>query len=434
MKKIAIFALALATFATIYAQDDSQFNYRRSSLATIMLDTHDGTLEQKPEIKSIVVNTYNAKPTPDKYNDHNLDIRTIDINNLPAVTSQEIKQYETGNALTQIAKASAGMKGDGEYIAQLMKYFKEQKAANKLVAKWFDIDGKQKADGTYFTMDLITERGLAGYSTEIRNEAKAKKGGANKLINNAILELIPQTFVAVTNYSFMSGEELLELTAGTIIANLNSSNPLIQKGAQLAYEQAKKRFQGYFVHTKTYLFQLDWDESKFEALQGFLVDNDPNKINELLMSDAFALKYVGKTSKFAPATLSISLDDKSGELIERATLRSTDAVIAKLQKEYDVFKTLAPIYVEGDEITALIGMNEGLEGGEKFEVLEVSQDAEGKTTIKAIEKITVIKNKVWDNRAGADKEEGNEAAALGKTYFKGKAKKLMTGMFIRQIK
>lgn len=434
MKKIAIFALALAAFTTSYAQDDSKFQYRRSSLATIMLDTHDGTLEQKPEIKSIVVNTYNAKPTPDKYNDHNIDIRSIDVNNLPAVTAEEIKQYETGNALTQLAKSSAGIKGDGEYIAQLMKYFKDKKVANKLVAKWFDIDGKQNAEGTYYTINLITERGLAGYSAEVINEAKTQKGGANKLVNNAILELIPQTFVAVTNYSFMSGEELMELTLGTVMANMKSSNPLVQKAAQLAYEKAKQSFQGYFVHTKTYLFQLDWDESKFEALQGYLVDNDPNKINELLMSDAFALKHVGKTSKFAPATLSISLNDKSGELIERATLRSTDAVIAKLQKEYEVFKTLAPIYVEGGEITALIGMNEGLEGGEKFEVLEVSQDAEGKTQIKAIDKITVIKDKVWDNRAGADKEEGNEAAALGKTYFKGKAKKLMTGMFIRQLK
>lgn len=434
MKKIVIFALALAAFASSYAQNESKFKYRRSSLATIMLDTHDGTLEEKPEIKSIVVNTYNAKPTPDKYNDHNLDIRSIDVNNLPAVTSEEIKAYETGNALTQIAQGSIGMVSDGQYIAQLMKYFKEQKAANKLVAKWFDIDGKQKADGTYFSMDLITERGLAGYSAEEINEAKTKKSGQRKLIDNAILELIPQTFVAVTKYSFMSGEELMELTLGTVIANMQSSNPLIQKGAQLAYEQAKKRFQGYFVHTKTYLFQLDWNDSKFEALQGYLVDNDPNKINELLMSDAFALKYVGKTSKFAPATLSISLDDKSGELIERATLRSTDAVIAKLQKEYEVFKTLAPIYIDGDEITALIGMNEGLEGGEKFEVIEMAQDDEGKTTIKSIDKITVMKGKVWDNRAGADKEEGNEAAALGKTYFKGKAKKLMTGMFIRQLK
>ena len=60
MKKIAIFALALAAFTTSYAQDDSKFQYRRSSLATIMLDTHDGTLEQKPEIKST---TQNQLPT-----------------------------------------------------------------------------------------------------------------------------------------------------------------------------------------------------------------------------------------------------------------------------------------------------------------------------------------------------------------------------------
>lgn len=430
MKKIAILAVALAAFATSYAQGDSKYQYRRSSLATIMLDTHDGTLEKNAAIKQLVVDTYNAKPTPDKYNDHNLSIRAIDVNELPAVTADEAKAYETGNVLVQMAKSSAGMKGDGEYIAQLMKYFKEKKVANQLVAKWFDIDGTQKADGTYFTMNLITERGLAGYSAEEINEAKTKKGGQAKLIDGAITDLVPQTFVAVTNYSFMSGEELMELTLGTIMANMKSSNPMVQKAAELAYNKAKESFQGYFVHTKTYLFQLDWSEKQFEELQMFLMNNDPAKINEMLKSDAFAVKYVGKTSKFAPATLTISLEDKSKELIGRATLRSTDAVIAKLQQEYEVFKTLAPLYVEGEDITALIGMNEGLEGGEKFEVLQPYYDENGKTAVKVVDKITVMKGKVWDNRAGAE----GEAADLGKTYFKGKAKKLYTGLFIRQIK
>ena len=114
------------------------------------------------------------------------------------------------------------------------------------------------------------------------------------------------------------------------------------------------------------------------------MNNDPAKINEMLKSDAFAVKYVGKTSKFAPATLTISLEDKSKELIGRATLRSTDAVIAKLQQEYEVFKTLAPLYVEGEDITALIGMNEGLEGGEKFEVLQPYYDENGKTAVKVV--------------------------------------------------
>ena len=142
--------------------------------------------------------------------------------------------------------------------------------------------------------------------------------------------------------------------------------------------------------------------------------------------------------------MTLSFDDKSAVLIERATLRSTDAVIAKLQKEYDVFKTLAPIYVEGNEITALIGMNEGVEPGDKFEVLELRIDPKtGKMAEpKVVQKISAIKGKIWDNRAGAEAEaaekgvkEGEEnAATLGKTYFKGNAKKLMPGMFIRQVK
>jgi hypothetical protein len=105
MKRTMILAALFAAFSlSVNAQEgEKEFQYRRSSLATIMLDTHDGTLEAKPEIKKVVVDTYNAKPTPDKYNDHNIDIRSIDVANLPAATDDEIKAIAKAGGLIQLA-------------------------------------------------------------------------------------------------------------------------------------------------------------------------------------------------------------------------------------------------------------------------------------------------------------------------------------------
>ena len=434
MKRTMILAALFAAFSlSVNAQEgEKEFQYRRSSLATIMLDTHDGTLEAQPEIKKVVVDTYKAKPTPDKYNDHNIDIRSIDVANLPAATDDEIKAIDE-------------KKKDAEYVARLMKYFAKEKVANKLIAKWFEVTPEKNAEGTHGTLNLITERGLAGYSAEEVAAAKQSKGGENNLINGALEDLIPRTFVAVTRYEFTSADEIMEAVLGTgIIQNLTSGNALVKAAAEIAIAKFKEAYQGYFVTTRTYLFQLDWTMETFGAFEKYLGANTPEAIKDFMNSDEFKIKYVGTTSKFAPACMTLSFDDKTAELLERATLRSTDAVIAKLQKEYEVFKTLAPIYIEGKDITALIGMNEGVEGGDKFEVLELRLDPKtGKMAEpKVVQKITAIKGKVWDNRAGAAEEaaekgvkEGEEnPAALGKTYFKGNAKKLMPGMFIRQIK
>lgn len=432
MKRITIVAALLAAFTlSANAQEEEQkFEYRRSSLATIMLDTHDGTLEEKPEIKKVVVDTYNAKPTPDKYNDHNIDIRSIDVNSLPTATADEIKAVDE-------------KKKDAEFVARLMKYFAKEHVANKLIAKWFEVTPEKNEAGEHYTINLITERGLAGFTAEEVAAAKQAKGGENNLINGALEDLVPRTFIAVTRYSFTSAEEIMAIVLNpVIINNLTSSNALLQKAAEIAIAKFKKAYQGYFVTTKTYLFQLDWNmETTFPAFESYMGKGD---VAGFMNSDEFKIKYVGTTSKFAPACMTLSFDDKSAALIERATLRSTDAVIAKLQKEYDVFKTLAPIYVEGNEITALIGMNEGVEPGDKFEVLELRIDPKtGKMAEpKVVQKISAIKGKIWDNRAGAEAEaaekgvkEGEEnAATLGKTYFKGNAKKLMPGMFIRQVK
>jgi hypothetical protein len=115
-------------------------------------------------------------------------------------------------------------------------------------------------------------------------------------------------------------------------------------------------------------------------------------------------------------------------------------VYAKLQKEYDIFKTKTPLYT-GEPITAKIGLKEGLQARDRYEVLEQVQDANGKTKYVRRGVVKVKGNKIWDNRFAAgqpvatavdDKTTAGDPT-LDRTFFKG-GKNYYSGMLIRQIK
>jgi hypothetical protein len=93
----------------------------------------------------------------------------------------------------------------------------------------------------------------------------------------------------------------------------------------------------------------------------------------------------------------------------------------------------------GNPITAKIGMKEGIDNGDKFEVLEQTIDPKtGLTKYESKGKITVEKDKIWDNRYNVvdGPQESQVAAdkqAQDRTTFKG-GKDYYSGMLIRQIK
>ena len=100
-----------------------------------------------------------------------------------------------------------------------------------------------------------------------------------------------------------------------------------------------------------------------------------------------------KPAASAPASKQTEKEKRTEEqIIALSTTRNVDAVFAKLQKKHDVFKPKVPL-LTGNPITAKIGMKEGLEGGDKYEVLEQSADAEGKITYKRKGVISVDKKK-----------------------------------------
>ena len=215
------------------------------------------------------------------------------------------------------------------------------------------------------------------------------------------------------------------------------------KAAKEIEVQAAK-IQGYFVSTNTYLFQLEWNKEIYENKFANLAWDKAETVDQFMKDNSYKLTFVGQTSKYAPAGMTVSKDNKSLELVKRALNRSTDAAIGKLQQEYDVFKTLAPVYAEGEDVYAQIGVNEGVDEKSKFEIVEIVADAEGNITYKKSQKATVLPGKVWDNREGAgqaiegEAKMGEDVAAdpnLKGTYLKAKAKKIVSGMhYVRQAK
>lgn len=384
--------------------------YRRSSLHTILLES------DRFPYKDTVIRAYYKAPFPDKYNNHDVGEKSFNPKNYG------INGDTTSNNIPLI----------------INKYFKDKKVANLMVAKWFS----RQEDGT-FDMSLIGERGSYNAS---EMQAKIAQNSARGLasIADAGEELIGNTFVVASKLNFISNEiparvifEASKLAASKI------PNSLLRKAAEIAAEQIyKKTREGYSVWTTSYLYKLDWNDSISSIFYtDYWMDKnsiDAAKKEKFDTTSLFKLNFIGSEKSRSLVTGSFREQRSAERLVEMATIRTIDNVYAKLQKKYDVFKTKTPLYT-GDPITAKIGMKEGLESGDKFEVLEQTIDKDGKTKYVRKGTIKVDGKQIWDNRYFAGQEEGADSTAinnkpvLDRTFFKG-GKDFYPGMLIRQIK
>ncbi len=435
MKKTLLLLLiftVISLFSDLSAQKNDKMEdikYRRSSLHTMLIETSDF-----PN-KEVVMKAYKEAPFPDKYNNHTIGEKSFDP-----------KQY----LVSDEAIKAAGIKKNQKDIENgklpempliIENYFDKNKIANKMIAKWFDRDSLGA-----FDMNLIGERGMYNASDMAAKIAQGTARGTASLAD-AGEELIKNTFVVVTKLKFVSNETV---AAGIREVSLEAANQIknemIRQAAIIAankiYEKTK---EGYSVWTTAYLYQLNWNDSIAAVFYNNMwMDKssiNPTKKELFDNSDLFSLNFVG--SEKASSLVTFSLKKGEGnrtdeQVIELATIRNIDAVYAKLQKKYDVFKTKTPLYT-GYPITAKIGMKEGLEGGEKFEVLEQMIDKKtGLTVYKNKGVIKVDKKLIWDNRYNAGESPKNpvldkDGKPITVTTFKG-GKKFYSGMLIRQLK
>lgn len=414
----------------------------------IILDDH-GLMDEKKA--KIIKKTFFDAPVPEKFNDHNLSVEYRSFNpNLYSVTDEEVSavvgepkksKSAFGGLMKNLASSATGGLVDTtdtqKLPAKFTKFFSDKKIANRLVGKWYN-ESIEKKNSPYFNMDLIKSRGLYNASEFDKALADKSARGIN-LLADAGENLINNTFVVGVRFNYVSKEELakqLSKTSSGITSFLGNTGSLINSAVQAGSTIAGK---GYVIKATAFLFQLDWTA---DASNSFYTKYYASKdLNDFHNSSEFKLKYLGSATEWADIQSSIFAKASEDELVERAAIRSVDEVIAKLQKKFEMFRTKTPLLTVEPEITAPVGMKEGLEGGDKFEVLEKMEDPVTHiTTYKRVAVIKAQKGKIWDNRYGAD-EEQQELAKAGKgevqairaTSFVGNNKKIYPGMLIRQI-
>jgi len=366
--------------------------YRRSSLYTLMLD------DPSRPYANVIKASFEKGPIPEKFNDHNLGIRTM-----PA----------------------ANVKDETENIKALLE---ANNVARDVVAKWFN-----RSEKGGFNMDLIAKRG--SYDASALDIAKAKQSQRGLAsVADAGEELIKNTFVLVNDYNYVSKEEVAKKVNKwlDVVASATGSSDLVS-----AQDGVTFLGKGYVVKTTAFLFRLKWDEETAAIFYNDYWADDatitPEKKKAFDESKIFKLELIGSDNSWADVQATTLTKKTEEELIEKATVKAVDAVIVKLQKNYDEFKTKTPLY-SGEPISAKIGLKEGLTEKSKFDVLEQRQDKEGKTEYVVVGSLKVDDSQpIWDNRYGADEE--NPANADGKTFFKKTGgKEFYAGMLIVQKK
>jgi hypothetical protein len=393
MRTLIATSLLLIT-AAVYAQPKAattDAKYRRSSLYTLMINNPN-----RPHADEIL-NAFTNSPIPDKFNDHIVGERSI-----MAIDSAK-DQTENMN-----------------------KYVADQHIARALVAKWFNRSDKG------FNMDLIAERGSYNASEMDANKAKMNQRGL-ALLADAGEELIGNTFVLISDFKYVNKEEV----AGQAKVGLKKIGGLLEdagvSGAADVTESTGQALElagkGYVVRTTSYLYRLDWNDS----VAAVFYNEYWNDVSKFDNSEIFKLKLIGSEVAWADVQSSSLTKKTESELIVRATIKAVDAVIAKLQKKHEEFRTKTPLFT--DPYSAKIGLKEGLEDGDKFDVLQQTVDKDGKTVY---EKIGVVKadKPIWDNRymAGEDAPPAKEGEKpQDRTIFKKvSGKDFYPGLLLKQ--
>ena len=445
MKKFFLVVIAAFAFAyTIKAQEAEMPKYQRSSLHMVLLTTDEPALEGTKDFTKMLDQSWQNYPFPDKYNEHAISF-TQAYGGQPKTGMRAIMaQYRNGFNGLGLADAKSlleSMKSSSAYEQELVQTIEsineKEKIGNQLIKKWFNI----QEDGSW-NSDLIKERAAYNANQAAIAEANAKARGIQAIMDEGE-DLISNTFVTYSKLSFYENEPVAAFTRdlALVVASMTPGLAcnVLTAAAEAAYAATCK---GYSAKTTTALYQLVWtDEVKAAFYEMFTADNniDMEKFNAY----TFPMTLVGIQTGSSTTTdalgglgAMVGVDaGKSDELlIEETIVRNIDKLFAKMQKIYDVFAPVAQI-VSVNPLMADMGMKEGLEGGEKFNLLEpVLNEKTNKVEWKSVGVVKVDKKGIWDNRyslTDGAKTETEEEGVKGTVLSANK--KAALGMVVKQV-
>lgn len=448
MKRFLLFiVLAVASFTISSAQDkDPDKYYIRNSVYMMKLNetASNPDYAEAFKIMSATFDTINFARNYERYNDFSLKNRLIEFSKLPTVTQAEVDAVGKETKLEQITNQVLREQGfknslsEYEYAARLLKYFEQNKFAHKLIAKWHNEPNAAEGAITWPNqIPVIADLGLKGLSDDAKQNLGENIQG---VAGNSENKLLSNSYVCVNRYGYMDAKEVIAITSALLQATLGD-NALAKIAIQKGTELAAKKVKGYFVRANAYLFKLNWNEDLYNK---FYTNYWNSNQKDFMNDNDFKLVYVGKSSKRAPAAMSLKSSTSLDKLIARATVRGTDAAFAALQRDHEDFRPMTSLHVEDGKLVAYIGMKEGVQAGDKFNVYEAVQSKDDPNAIDWKEIGTIKAGKeIWDNRDGAgeqlegqatDKDDDEKASAVPYTVFSGKPGKMGEGCMIRLAK
>ena len=414
-----MYFMAILLTGNVANAQETKEGYQRSSLHIINIENLN--FDNAAKVQA----SYNKYPFPEKYDDHRIGNNSVNLGGYKLTQEEKdalgIKESELGKGLSgAISSATAGILEDNSQVKnELDKFIKETKVAQELVKKWYSI----KDDGT-FNFSVFNDRIKLSMSEEDKQRVQ-QAALANTEIDKMSEKLINNTFVVFTKLNFVSNAIPAEAIRQIAYTQADKLSGMLQTIARKAADKLyEKTSEGYSVWTNAWLYKLEWNEQIYTDFRKVMTSKEKLDINAFNAMN-FNLEFVGQEKANSLVTFSLKKgegDRTEDEIIELSTIRNVDKVFTKLQREYEVFKPLYQL-TGVDPFSAKLGMKEGLEGGEKFEILEIRGGEYNK-----IGTIDVDKNKVWDNRYGAPKQE------IEQTYFKGKNKDAREWFYVRLVK
>ena len=361
--------ICLWVVSNVTAQD--VFKYHKGSMYSIMLK------HENQEYCKEMVDVFEKIPIQDNFYEFNLSKRVF--------KAGVLEESDTTKANDQ-----------KPHIDMLLR---DNAIGRRLVAKWFN----QAKDGT-FNPNLILERGYYNVNASDIQTALYSHKTQEGIVYDAGEELIGNTYVLVNDIQYGDKRRDREKRISGAIAL--SAIPLVGMVAMPVAGVLANDYSGFNVTVTSYLYRLDWTKEISDGFYNayYTATQDVNKKEAFKKQKTlFTVSYLGSQTVHSQNSNFKGVNDRESQ-IRLVCTRAIDKAIAQLQKEHPEFRVRTPL-LSSSPITAHIGIREDVTEDSRFEVLEVGETSDGRTTYKRVAVIKPKKGKIWDNRYMAEFEE-----------------------------
>lgn len=361
--------MCLWAVSNIAAQD--VFKYHKGSMYSIML-SHDNQ-----EYCKEIVGVFEKIPVQDNFYDFNLSKRVF--------KAGVLEESDTTKSNNQ-----------KPHIDMLLR---DNAIGRRLVAKWFN---QNKAG--IFNPDQIIEKGYYNVNASDILTALCSHKTQEGVIYDAGEELIGNTYVLVNDIQYGDKRRAKEKRMSGAIAL--SAIPFVGMVGLPVAGILTNDYSGFNVTITSYLYRLDWTKEISDGFYNvyYTATPDANKKEAFKnQKSLFTVSYIGSQTVHSQNSNFKGVNDRESQ-IRLVCTRAIDKAIAQLQKEHPEFRVRTPL-LSTRPITAHVGIREDVTEDSRFEVLEVGETPDGRTTYKRVAIIKPKKGKIWDNRYMAEFEE-----------------------------